>query len=119
MTNEERDAQLELTERVGAELVRLGLHEHAACARAHYVRVRDDLPSPVPPDPAWRHTMIVEWARTLRMPPHENDYPVRPRMSGCPACDDSRPFTTGVFPGGSKHQCGCGAVWLELDPGLR
>ena len=64
--------------------------------------------------------MSVQWLGVLRLPPHENDYPVLPRMSACPRCQASQAFTQMIYPGGSKHRCGgCGAEWLELDPPRR
>jgi hypothetical protein len=89
---------------------RIGLPEHVARVRTYYAALRAGRPSD-----AWSHEMNVEWMRLLRAPPYENDYPVRPRMSDCPACDLSRKYTVAVFPGGSKHQCACGVQWLELD----
>jgi hypothetical protein len=60
--------------------------------------------------------MNVEWLRVLRLPPHEHDYPVLPRMSDCRECPSSQKVTQMTFPGGSKHRCGgCGAQWLELE----
>jgi hypothetical protein len=106
----DRDAELALAERVGRELVRAGLPKHADRVRAYYAAVRAGRSSD-----AWSHAMSIEWMRLLRVPPYENDFPVRPRMSACPTCPISRAFTTTIFPGGSKHQCACGAAWLEFD----
>lgn len=109
----ETESELGLTERVGREFVRLGLKHHAAHARRYYAAVRAGR---APGDGAWTHEMIVEWCRLLRLPPHETDYVVRPRMASCSACERSQSFTQTVFPGGSKHRCGaCGEEWLELD----
>ena len=104
--------ELALTERVGRELVRLGLHPHVKRLREYYAAIAAGRATSV-----WSHAMNVEWMQILRLPPYENDLPVRARMSPCTACDISRPFTEAVFPGGSKHRCACGAVWLELDAG--
>jgi hypothetical protein len=111
MTDDERAAELALTERVGRELVRLRLKEHVGRMRTYYAAMRAGRPSTI-----WSHDMNIEWLRLLRLPPHENDYPVQPRMSPCPSCTTSRPFTMTVFPGGSKYKCAsCDAQWLELD----
>jgi hypothetical protein len=109
---------LDLIARVGQALVRHGRHKLAARLRRHYAAVRDGRPSEWPPE------LTIEWARVLRIPPHEHDFPVRPRMSTCLACEaagrTAGKFVAAVFPGGSKHQCaGCQAIWLELDPKLR
>ena len=107
------ETELELTARVGREFARLGLKNHVAHARRYYAAVRDARP---PEAGEWTHEMIVEWARLLRLPPHEHDYPVRPRMAPCSTCELSQTFTQAVFPGGTKTRCGaCGADWLELD----
>ena len=107
----DRTAELALTERVGRELKRLGLKNHVARARSYYAAVRAGRSTD-----EWTHALNVEWCRLLRLPPHENDYLVRPRMAGCSSCAISQTFTQTVFPGGSKTRCaGCGAEWLELD----
>lgn len=106
----ERQARLELIVRVGREFVRRGLNNQASEARRYYAAVRDGLE----PD-GWGHEMIVEWARLLRVPPHEHDYAIRPQMwRAC--CDRPRTYTAAVYPGGSKHVCeSCRSVWLELE----
>jgi hypothetical protein len=107
----DRDTELALTERVGRELARLGLHTHVGRMRAYFAAVRAGRPSE-----AWSHDLSVEWLRLLRLPPYETDYPVRDRMASCGRCETSSVFTATVFPGGSKHRCGsCGAQWLALD----
>jgi len=105
MTNEERANELALTASVGQALKALGLRTHVELARAYYRRIQRGLPSPEPD--AWGHEMIVEWARLLRLPPHEHDSPVRPRGAGSKCgCATPQTYTAGVFPGGSKHVCG-------------
>ena len=105
----EVQAELSLTERVGRELVRLGLRQHAAHARTYYAAIRDGRRPK-----EWAHDLNVEWMRVLRIPPYDNDYAVRPRMAGCPKCAASRTYTAMVFPGGVKVKCACGEQWLEL-----
>lgn len=110
MTLAERAAELALTQRVAKELKRLGLQEHVTRLRQHYWNVRAGRESS-----AWNHDLSIEWLRLLRLPPHENDYPVRPRMSQCGKCHGGSHYTVTVFPDGSLHACGvCGARWLEL-----
>jgi hypothetical protein len=112
LTANNLDDELALTERVGRELVRRGLREHVARARQYYAALKAGRTSD-----AWSHAMNIEWLRLLRLPPHEDHYPVRPRMSGCEKCRGvGGLFTVTIFPGGSKSQCGgCGLQWLELD----
>ena len=104
--------QLELAERVGRELVRPGLPKHVQHVRRFYADTRAG--RPLSKD-GWSYSMVQEWSRTLRLPPHQNEYPVRPRPSSC-GCPSPQTFTLGVIPGGSKHKCGrCGFIWLALD----
>ena len=106
------EAELALTEQVGRELVRLGLPTHAANARIYYADVRAGRQ---PKPRGWTHELIVEWARLLRLPPYENDYPVRPRSWSC-TCDSPRPYTARIFPGGARICCdACKLTWLEFD----
>jgi hypothetical protein len=66
----------------------------------------------------WPADFIVEWMKTLQLPPFESAYQVRPRNQGCPQCPptESSTFTECVFEGGSRHHCSkCGITWLELD----
>ena len=34
----------------------------------------------------WCEDHVVEWCRFLRVPPHQDDYPVLPRGVPCPRC---------------------------------
>ena len=36
-------------------------------------------------DVGWSESLVVEWFRVLRLPPHQWDYPVRPPSSPCSA----------------------------------
>jgi hypothetical protein len=104
-------AKLALAERVGLELRRLGLTTHVVHLRRYYATTRAGR---TPGDGEWDDAFVVEWARQLRLPPHERDYAVKPRMSSC-GCPTPKKYTQSVFPGGSKHACGaCREVWLEL-----
>jgi hypothetical protein len=94
--------------------VRVGLLKHVQHLRRFYADTKAG--RPLHRD-GWNYNLVQEWARTLRLQPYENDYPVRPRPSSC-GCSSPQTFTLGVFPGGSKHRCGrCGFTWLELDGG--
>jgi hypothetical protein len=110
VTDDDRRARLDLTERVGRALAELGLDRHVAQARRYYAALRAGRE---PAKDGWTHEMIVEWARLLRLPGHDV-YPVHPRMHRC--CERPKTFTSATFPGGSRHHCeACGATWLELD----
>lgn len=105
------DAKLDLITRVGRELVRLELHGHAAHARRLYATVRAGRE---PGMDEWSMDMIVTWARTLRLPPHEHDWPVREYGHQC--CDAPRTYVSGTWPGGSRTTCeACGVTWMVLD----
>lgn len=103
--------ELALTERVAGELTRLGLTSHVGHLREYWAALKAGRPSKV-----WSRELSIEWLRILRLPPHESDYPVLPRMADCPGCAISQKFTSAVFPGGAKFKCGaCKTQWLELD----
>ncbi len=105
----DHDAHLELVARIGREFVKLGLTSHAAHLREYYADVRAGRKPG-----GWSREMVLGWARDLRLPPHENDIPVRPRGSSC-GCPFPSPFTARVWPGGSRHICGaCHGEWIEL-----
>jgi hypothetical protein len=110
--DDDRRARLELAERVGHQLVRLGLHKHAHRLREYYATVRAG--RPLRRD-GWGDELVVEWARTLRIPPHENDYPVRTWAERC-GCLMPRTFTQLTFPGGHVSHCAaCKLTWITLD----
>ena len=104
-------ARLALAERVGLELRRHGLLKHVEHLRRYYSTVRT---GHTPAAGEWTNGMVVEWAKILRVPPHEGAYPVRPRMSKC-ACASPKLYTEMVWPGGCKSTCSnCRDTWLEL-----
>lgn len=103
---------LDLLARVGARIASLGLTAHRDLARRLYA----DLAAGRPPRKGgWTMALVIQWARLLRIPPHEKDYPVRTRADGC-GCSNPRPYTTSVFPGGAAIRCeNCNLVWLLLE----
>lgn len=99
---------LVLCVRLGRQLVALGMRSHAEKLR-WYMRKR----SPPKGEP-WTKEQVIELAKALRIPPHENAYPVRERMASC-GCATPSTFTRMVWPGGSLHACGkCHQAWVEL-----
>jgi hypothetical protein len=68
-------------------------------------------------------SLVEEWLRLLKIPPHEADYPVLPRGSACPRCGSRSPDRTAAgtyvpvsFPGGWAERCiGCQATWLHAE----
>jgi hypothetical protein len=105
-----RDAELALVTQVAAFFQRHGMTSHLAHLRQYYREVRAGRSHK-----GWSRPLVHEWAKLLRLPPHENDYPVRLWGAPCTACEVSRPYTEVVFPGGHKSKCACGAAWLILD----
>ena len=60
---------------------------------------------------------VLEWMRTLRVPPFEAAYVVQPRGHGCRtnAKDGAQStlFTDAISPGGARSKCRtCDDVWL-------
>ena len=102
-------AHLDLVVRLGRELVKLGLASQAAHLREYYSTVRAGR------EPGtWSRDMVLDWARDLRLPPHEHDTPVRARGSSC-GCPSPTSYTARVWPGGARHTCtACRGTWIEL-----
>ncbi len=71
----------------------------------------------------WSEDHVLEWQRLLKIPPHENDYPILPRGSPCPRCGSRSADRTATgtvvcvsFPGGWAERClGCRARWLHEE----
>jgi hypothetical protein len=104
---------------LGREFARRGMPEVRAL-RLYYLAVRDDLiPYHHRLEIKWSEALALEWMRTLRVPPFESAYPVRPFGSACEACGGVRGQARGaltdcVFPGGARMRCHtCDPVWLE------
>jgi hypothetical protein len=109
MRSDDRD--LDLLARVGAKLGAVGLTGHRDHARKLYADLAAERP---PREGGWTMAFVVEWARILRIRPHEKDYPVRMRAEGC-GCPVQRHYTEMTFPGGAKLRCGaCDLVWLMI-----
>jgi len=106
---------------LGREFRRRQMTEHARKLRLYYLAVQSGLTvGPHEADLHWSEAFTVEWMKTLRLPPYENDYPVRPMgwNCKCPAAHSAAaPATVELtFPGGARKRCpACRAVWLELD----
>lgn len=104
---------------LGREFVRLGMDAHAKRLRLYYLALKHGLTTRGNDvDFRWSEEFVVEWMKTLKLPPYSSEYPTRPRSSPCAKCKDrsSQPAitTVSVLPYGAKMRCGtCGAVWLE------
>jgi len=73
-------------------------------------------------DVRWSEAHVIDWMKTLRLPPFEQTLPLRAQGQGCPTCPpEPGQVPSGrvelVFPEGTRLRCeSCGAQWLELDP---
>jgi hypothetical protein len=62
--------------------------------------------------------LVVDWLKTLRLPPYEAALPVLAKGTRCPHCGPASgrspaERTTTVFPGGWRVKCGtCDFEWL-------
>jgi hypothetical protein len=106
---------------LGREFRRRGMQEHAKKLRLYYLAVKSGLTVGVhEADLHWSEEFTIEWMKTLRLPPFENDFPLHPQgwRCRCPTAA-SAPAPASVeltFPGGARKRCpACRAVWLELD----
>lgn len=112
---------LHYVERLGREFVRRGMNDHARRLRLYYLALKHGLTTKGNDvEFRWSEAFVVEWMRTLKVPPYKDDYPSRPRNSKCLKCNDrsSQPSitTVGSLPDGAKMRCGtCGAIWIETD----
>jgi hypothetical protein len=116
-----REALLQHVERLGREFVRRGMRAHAQKLRLYYLALQKGLASPRHEvDVHWNEPFVLEWLRTLQLPPYADAYPVLPRGASCPRCQQrgAQPSTRTecVFEGGVRMRCGtCEAVWLEAE----
>ena len=107
--------------RLGRAFTARGMEAHARMLRLYYLALRHGLASPHKPVRlSISPEAVVEWLRTLRVPPFESAYPVRLHGTGCATCRSAGQtpslLTERVFPGGARMRCGtCGAVWLEEE----
>jgi hypothetical protein len=102
--------ELALTDRLAREMTNLGLEKQVALLREYYQDVLAGRASE-----AWSHEQSVQWLKVLRLPPHEYDYPVLPRMSSCPNCPpgEAQVYTCRVSRVAHVGACACGARWVE------
>lgn len=116
-----RGELLQFVQRLGQEFVKRGMNDHARRLRLYYLALKHGLTTRGNDvEFRWSEAFVVEWMRTLKVPPYTDDYPMRPRNSRCNKCNDrsQQPQinTIGNLPDGAKMRCGnCGAVWIESD----
>jgi hypothetical protein len=99
--------------------MRRGMEQHASNLRIYYLAIQRRLAPGNKVDLRWSESFVVEWMKTLRIPPYQSAYECRPRGSACARCVVPRgaspsACTECVFPGGARMRCQtCGSVWLE------
>lgn len=115
-----RDQLLEYVRTLGREFSRRKMHQHVRRLRVYYLAVKRGLTPPSHElDVKWTEPFVIEWMKTLGVPPFERAYEVRPPGAGCDRCPGEPGqapivFTDFSFPGGSRRRCQrCGRVWLE------
>jgi hypothetical protein len=118
----DRHSLMAMVDTLGRALAERGLHRHVEELRVYWLALSRGLARPGQRlSIGWSETLVVEWFRLLRLPPHAHDYLLFPPSSPCPRCP--RPAghavevkTALTFPEGRKAVCTvCGAAWLELD----
>jgi len=118
----DRSQLMAMIETLGQALADRGMHRHVEELRIYWLALARGLVTPGQRmNIGWSESLVEEWFRILRLPPHAHDYPVRSPSSPCPRCP--RPAghavevkTALTFPEGRKAVCTvCGAAWLELD----
>lgn len=94
------------------------MDQHVRDLRIYYLALRHRLTSNKL-QLNWSEAFVIEWMKTLRVPPFERSYPLRARGAPCPSCPDtaaSSVCTDRVFPGGARMRCqNCGCEWLEEE----
>ena len=118
----DRHSLLAMVDTLGRALAERGLHRHVEELRVYWLALSRGLAGPGQRvNVGWSEALVVEWFRLLRLPPHADDYLVRPPSSPCPRCPQPvghavEVKTTLTFPEGRKAVCTvCGTAWLELD----
>jgi len=95
-----------------------GMNQHLRDLRVYYLALRRRLTS----DKLqlnWSEAFVIDWMKTLRVPPYENTYPLRAHGAPCPKCptaEGASIVTDRLFPGGARMRCqSCGSEWLEQE----
>jgi hypothetical protein len=99
---------------LGGAFRRRGMVEQLRQLRIYYLAVKYRLDGRGKVEIHWDPDVVVEWCRVLRVPPHQDAYPIK-ASSSCARCAGlmDTVFTVRVFPGGAKLECRrCGDVWV-------
>jgi hypothetical protein len=118
----DRHSLMVMVDTLGRALAERGLNRHVEELRVYWLALSRGLAGPGQRlHIGWSETLVVEWFRLLRLPPHADDYLLCPPSSSCPRCPQARGHAVEVktaltFPEGRKAVCTvCGKAWLELD----
>ena len=118
----DRARLMAMVETLGQTFAARGMRRHVEELRVYWLGLAKGLlPASRKVDVGWSESLVVEWFRVLRLPPHQWDYSVRPPSSPCSRCPapagHAVEVKTGLtFPEGRKAVCTvCGSAWLELD----
>lgn len=118
----QRDDLLVLVTALGKEFRRRKMRDHLTRLRVYYFALRHGLTTSQGNglDVHWSERFVIDWMKTLRVPPFDAALPVRPRGAKCEGCEKTgaQPwvYTDGLFPGGVRMRCQtCGDVWLEHE----
>jgi hypothetical protein len=120
----DREALLEMVQRLGDEFRRREMRAHVAPLRVYWLALKHRL---VHDEQHGLHLTlseetVVEWFKLLRLPPYQSAYAVRPTGSACASCPprEGRAYEVAAertFPDGRKMVClGCRSAWLEMEP---
>ncbi|MDQ3265643.1 MAG: hypothetical protein M3Y59_18625 [Myxococcota bacterium] len=117
----QREDLLVLVTALGREFSKRGMRDHRARLRVYYFALKHGLTSGQHAlDVQWSERFVIDWMKTLRVPPFEQALQIRARGAPCGQCRQSgqQPwiYTDGVFPGGVRMRCQtCGDLWLEAE----
>lgn len=107
---------------VQQELERRGMGGEAAGLRLYALAARHELHPPSGGlEVCWSEPAVLEWLKTLQLPPFRDTYPVQEAGVPCLRCRQPKGHQPSgrrecVFPGGARLRCdNCGAVWLVKE----
>lgn len=116
----ERTDLLGLVAALGKAFTRRGMSQHVRLLRIYYWALERGLTSQTHElNVRWSEAFVLEWLKTLRVPPFDRAYPLLPRGTPCQTCAktpglQSALVTDVVFPGGARVRCqGCNCAWIE------
>lgn len=118
----ERGPLLGLVAALGKAFSRRGMTQHVRLLRIYYWALEKGLTSPAHElNVRWSEGFVIEWLKTLRVPPYDAVYSVHPRGAPCPSCGQSGGAQGAVnvdvvFPGGARVRCqSCETAWIQDD----